>query len=181
MPARSKAVFLDRDGTIIKNAHYLSDLSQIEILPGVPQALTRLKSSGFLLVLITNQSGVARGFITEDFVVESNQKMNQMLIQAGAPSLDAFYYCPHHPDHGSEKYKKDCDCRKPKSGMLTQAAEDLNIDLANSFMVGDSPGDTLSGKNVGSFSILLSDTENADADAIASDLAEAVEIILKKI
>ena len=180
MSARPKAVFLDRDGTIIKDANYLSDLSQIEILRGVPQALKRLKDAGFLLVVITNQSGVARGSFPESFVNKSNQKMNDMLSQDG-PEIDAFYYCPHHPDYGSEKYKIDCDCRKPKSGMLSQAAKDLNIDLANSFMIGDSPRDTLSGKNVGCFSILLTDSSNKDTDAIAVDLPQAVDIILKKI
>jgi len=141
-------VFLDRDGVLIHEVHYLSDLQQIRIFADVAQGLTRLKDAGFLLIMITNQSGVARGYFNEDFVQEVYQNINESL------HLDAMYYCPHHLK-GHAPYNIPCHCRKPKPGMIEQAMSDFTIDPSKSFMIGDKLCDVELASNAGITGIQL--------------------------
>ncbi len=149
-----RAVFLDRDGTINVEKDYLYRIVDFEFIPGVPQALKKLQDAGFLLVVVTNQSGVARGYYTLDDVDRLHQHM-QVKLQSFGVTLDGIYVCPHHPDKGQPPYDIDCDCRKGKPGMLLQAAEDLKIDLVRSFMVGDKLTDLEAGKAANCQSLLV--------------------------
>jgi D-glycero-D-manno-heptose 1,7-bisphosphate phosphatase len=134
------AVFVDRDGTLISDVGYLSRKEQLEILPGVPEALRSLKEIGFKLVMITNQSGIARGLLTEADLDEIHEELCRRLSKRGVV-LDGIYYCPHHPQVGGDGYRIVCDCRKPKPGMVNKAAEDLGLDLRSSYVVGDQATD----------------------------------------
>ena len=129
-----KVIFLDRDGTLNKEVNYLHRKEDLVLLPGVPKALKAFKEQGYKLVVITNQAGVARGYYTEDDVKELHRYMNELLEKAGA-GIDAFYYCPHHPEHGIGPYKKECRCRKPGTGMFEAAAQRFEIDKPHSFMI----------------------------------------------
>jgi D-glycero-D-manno-heptose 1,7-bisphosphate phosphatase len=142
-----KAIFLDRDGTLIEAVPYLSRLSQIKLLSGVPEALSLLKGKGYSLVVITNQSGVARGFFDEDFVLESHRRIQLLLKETGV-TVDAFYFCPHHPTEGDLPYRVDCDCRKPKPGLLLRAASELGLGLVGSWVVGDDLPDLMMARNL---------------------------------
>lgn len=143
-----KAIFLDRDGTLIEAVPYLSRLSQIKLLSGVPEALSLLKGKGYSLVVVTNQSGVARGFFDEDFVLESHRRIQLLLKETGV-TVDAFYFCPHHPTEGDPPYRVDCDCRKPKPGLLLRAASELGLGLVGSWVVGDDLPDLMMARNLG--------------------------------
>jgi D-glycero-D-manno-heptose 1,7-bisphosphate phosphatase len=132
----NKAVFLDRDGTINVEKNYLYKIEDFEFLPGVIEGLKLLQDAGYLLIIITNQSGIARGYYTEeDFNRLNNWMLNQ--LKENGVNISKVYYCPHLPDSPVEKYRKDCDCRKPKLGMFLQAVVDYNIDLCKSFAIGD--------------------------------------------
>ena len=159
---QQKAVFLDRDGTINRYVGFLRDIEQFELLPGVAEAIRKINESGYLAIVVTNQPVIARGEVTVPELREIHNKMETLLGQDGA-YVDAIYYCPHHPHKGYEgeipELKFDCECRKPKAGMLYQAAKDFNIDLAASFMVGDSDNDVQCGINAGCRSVLLTDGE----------------------
>jgi len=144
---KQKAIFLDRDGTLIKESHYLSDLSQVQLLDQVPEALARLKQAGYFLGMVTNQSGVARGYFTEAFVGDVFELLNQQLTPHGA-GLDAMEYCPHHKD-GKPPLNQPCHCRKPLPGMLEQMVEKFNLDLEGSWMLGDKMCDVELGVNAG--------------------------------
>ena len=144
---RKRAVFLDRDGTIARDVHYCRRVEDFEILPTVPRAVRLLNEYGFEVVVITNQSGVARGYFTEETLLRIHQHMRQGLAEYGA-RVDAVYYCPHHPDDG-------CDCGKPRPGLLRRAAEELEIDLSRSFMVGDGERDIKAGKAAGCRTALI--------------------------
>lgn len=135
----SKAVFLDRDGVLIKDVNYLSHLSQIEIYDDVPVSLKKLQSLGFKLIVVTNQSGVSRGYFTEGFVLETHKMINQ-LLEPYHIQIDDFIYCPHHPD-GQIPYNLDCNCRKPNTGMIDKARAEHKIEVEGSFMIGDKPSD----------------------------------------
>ena len=139
------AVFLDRDGTINEETGYLSDPGQVTLLPGAAEALVRLEKAGFRLVVVTNQSGIARGYFTEADLGAVNGALDRQLRGMGAV-IDAYYFCPHHPAYGE---KKDCDCRKPKPGMAKRAARELGIDLVKSYFVGDKCSDVEMGRNAG--------------------------------
>lgn len=130
-----KAVFIDRDGTLIKEVNYLADLNQVDIYQDVPDALKRLQQEGYLLIIITNQSGVARGYFDEEFVQQAYERINKNLASSGV-KLDAVYYCPHHLD-GKAPYNISCNCRKPAPGMILDAVSDLQIDLNRSYVIGD--------------------------------------------
>ena len=159
-----KAVFLDRDGTINKYVGFLRDIDQFELLDGVAEAVKKINHSGYLAIVVTNQPVIARGEVTVPQLQEIHNKLETLLGQEGA-YLDAIYYCPHHPHKGYEgeipELKFDCECRKPKAGMLYQAAKDFNIDLTASYMVGDSDNDVLCGVNAGCRSVLLTDSDAA--------------------
>jgi D-glycero-D-manno-heptose 1,7-bisphosphate phosphatase len=143
------AVFLDRDGVLIEDMELLTDSSQIRLLPGVAQALARLKEAGFALPVVSNQPVVARGLIDESGVAALQQEVEARLILDGAPALDGFYFCPHHPQATLPAYRQTCACRKPQPGLLLRAAADLGIDLAASFLVGDRPTDLIAGARAG--------------------------------
>ncbi len=171
--ALAPAVFIDRDGTIIHDADYCSDPQQVRLFPRVAEALKRLKSHGFKLIIITNQSGIGRRF----FSLEQYRAVeDEILRQLGRDLVDATYFCPHLPDDG-------CDCRKPESGMILQAAREHRLDLRRSFLIGDKESDAKCGQNSGVRTIrvrtgLDRETINSVADWVAEDLPEAVEIIL---
>lgn len=133
----NKAVFLDRDGTIIKDKHYAFLPESIEFLPGVIDGLKRLHDAGFLLIIITNQSGVARGYFTEADLKVFNETLINRLADRGV-FIDAVYYCPHYINGTIKKYAVDCNCRKPKTGLFFTASCDFNIDLSLSYAIGDS-------------------------------------------
>ena len=151
---KHKAVFLDRDGTINVEVQYLSQVKDFQFIPGVPWALKCLKDAGFLLVVVTNQSGIGRGYYDEAALDSIHSHMHEDLAKFGA-SIDACYFCPHHPEHGTGDYRKECGCRKPLPGMLQQAALDLDIDLAASFMIGDKLADVEAGLAAGCTSMLV--------------------------
>ena len=134
------AIFLDRDGTIIELKDYLSSFEDIMLIPTAVEALKIFKKAGYLLIVTTNQSGVARGYFTEEFVKKANDKISDLFSEQGV-KIDSFYYCPHHPDYSKESEKEICDCRKPKTGMITEAVADFSINLADSWVIGDNISD----------------------------------------
>ena len=149
---KQKAVFLDRDGTINKFVGFLTKPEQLELIPGVVEAIKKINKSGYLAIVVTNQPVIARGEVTWDELNEIHKKMETLLGKEGA-YIDGIYVCPHHPDKGFEgerpEYKIDCDCRKPKPGLLFQAAKVFNINLNESYMIGDSKLDEEVGQNAG--------------------------------
>ena len=157
-----KAVFLDRDGTLNRHDGFLTDIEDFTLIDGVAEAIKAINASGYLAIVITNQPVVARGEVTFAELDTIHQKMETLLGREGA-YLDAVYFCPHHPHKGYEgevpELKIECECRKPKPGMILQAARDFHIDLSASWMVGDSDRDVLAGKNAGCKTVLLSDRE----------------------
>ena len=187
---KNKCVFLDRDGVICVEVNYMSDPSQFKLLPRVVEALYQLKKDKYKLIVVSNQSGVARGFLTEDIVRDINNKMLEELTTFGV-KLDRVYYCPHHSE-GKGIYKLDCTCRKPKPGMLLQGTSELNVDLASSYMIGDRKSDIIAGVNTGCKTILVLTGYGKEAhaemqaekglkpDYVVDDLFEASNIILKK-
>ena len=137
------AIFLDRDGTIIREVGYLSRLADLEVLPGVARALRRLGEAGFVRVVVTNQSGVARGLFERSFVEETHAELRRRLDEAGA-DIDAFYVCPHHPE-----FDGPCECRKPVPGLVRLAARDLGLDVSASWVIGDKVADVELGRRAG--------------------------------
>jgi D-glycero-D-manno-heptose 1,7-bisphosphate phosphatase len=150
----NKAVFLDRDGVINVEKGYLYRREDFEFLPGVPKALRLLKEAGFLLIVVTNQSGVARGFYPLEAVHELHRHLQDELVPYGV-AVDGFYICPHHPDHASDDYPSICSCRKPLPGMLVKAIADFHIDPARSYLVGDKPSDIEAGHAAGCRCLLV--------------------------
>ena len=192
---KNTAVFLDRDGTINEEVGYLDSLDKFKIIPCAYEAIRLINESGMKAVVISNQAGVARGLFTEDFVKKINKHLQAALRQKKV-HIDNFYYCPHHPTEGIEPYLKVCNCRKPASGMLLQAAQDLNIDLTRSYLVGDRFRDMEAAKKVrvkgilvktGYGQELLQDdgpdeaSEEGKPDYIAADILEAVRWILDQV
>ena len=149
---RQKAVFLDRDGTINRHTGFVKNASEIELLPGAAEAIKKINKSGYLTIVVTNQPVIARGDCTFEELQKIHDKMESELGKEGA-FVDAIYFCPHHTDKGfpgeRPEYKTDCDCRKPKPGLILKAAKDFNIDLSKSYMVGDGENDIQAGKNAG--------------------------------
>lgn len=149
------AVFLDRDGVLVRDTDLLTRREAFEILPGVPEALRRLRNDGFRLVVTSNQTVVARGLISEEDVRALHQYLQQRLLDAGAPELDGWYFCPHHPKATLTSYRLDCECRKPRPGLLLRAAQDLDLELASSFAVGDRITDIIAGSRARCRTILV--------------------------
>ena len=178
-----KAIFLDRDGTINRHIGFLRKPEELELLPGVTEAVTLINQSDYFAIVITNQPVIARGEVTVEGLNTIHEKLETELGKAGA-YIDGLYYCPHHPDKGFEGeigiLKIDCDCRKPKPGMLIHASRDFNIDLGRSWMIGDGKNDIYAGKNAGCWTALIGSDESLCADLMANTLLEAVERILKK-
>ena len=175
---------MDRDGTINEEVSFLSRMEQLKLYPQTCEAIRLINAAKMKAVVVTNQSGIARGYFTEEFVRSVHERINELLRAEGA-HIDAFYVCPHHPIHGQGIYKQDCECRKPKPGMLLQAAREMNIDLARSYMVGDMLRDVETGKNAGAKGILVKtgygmNIVRTDMPAyIAGDIIEAVQWIMK--
>lgn len=149
---KQKAIFLDRDGVINKHIGFLRHIDDFELIEGISDAIRLINQSGYLAIVVTNQPVIARGEVTWDELHEIHRKMETLLGKEGA-YIDGLYICPHHPDKGFEgeriEYKFDCDCRKPKPGLLLQAAKDFNIDLSQSYMIGDNSTDVEAGRNAG--------------------------------
>jgi len=145
------AVFLDRDGTLNEDPGYISDPEKVVMFPQTGDALALLKKYGFLLIVISNQSGIARGIMTSEDVNSVNEKINNLLSEHKV-KIDAFYYCPAHPDYSS---KEECECRKPSAKLVMEAVKEFNIDLEKSFFIGDSVSDVQCGKNAGMKTILV--------------------------
>lgn len=178
----NKAIFLDRDGTLNIDHGYVHEIDNFQFIEGSIEALQALKKMGYLLVLVTNQSGIARGYFSEDQFLQLTEWMDWSLADRGV-DLDGIYYCPHHID-GIGEYKQDCDCRKPKAGMLLQAIKELNIDPHLSFMVGDKFEDLQAGLNANvGYKVLVKTgkpiTEKASqlADHIIESIAELPSLV----
>ncbi len=184
---KRKAIFLDRDGTINVEKDYLYKIEDFEFLPGVIDALRLLQSAGYLLIIITNQSGIARGYYKkEDF-----QKLNDWMLgelKKHGVDIAKVYYCPHHPTAKIEQYRIDCECRKPKLGMFRQAVRDFNLDLDSCYTIGDKIRDCAICENTGCHGFLIADNEKPNViDSVkarevrnisyAKDLFEAAELI----
>jgi D-glycero-D-manno-heptose 1,7-bisphosphate phosphatase len=149
-----RAVFIDRDGTLNEDIGYVSTPDQLKLYPWASEALRLINESGFKAVVITNQSGIARGFCDERTLDAIHSRMIQELAREGA-RVDAIYYCPHHPETGDARYRIDCNCRKPQTGLLDAASREHNIDLASSFVIGDKASDINLAKNAGARSALV--------------------------
>jgi len=163
MPIKRRAVFLDRDGVLVEDVGLILTPTDFRMLPGVPAGLRTLHEAGFALVVVSNQAVVARGLLTEAEVHALHHELQKLLEREGAPPLDEFRFCPHHPAATLPSYRMDCACRKPRPGMLLQAAVDLGLDLGGSFMVGDRPTDTQAGKQAGCRTIWLQSGRHEDA------------------
>jgi D-glycero-D-manno-heptose 1,7-bisphosphate phosphatase len=187
-----RAVFLDRDGTVNAEVGYLSDLADLRLIPGAGAAIKRFQEAGLKVILVTNQSGVARGYFPESLVHEAHELLDQMLRNEGA-KIDAVYYCPHHPTEGNSSFTMECDCRKPGTGLIDRAAWDHGIDVERSYVVGDKWSDVELGQRVGAHAILVQsgfapdDPGNirpvhlSDPDFIAHTISEAAEWIIQRI
>jgi len=187
--ARRPAVFIDRDGTLTEEVGYVNHPSRLRLLPRSAEAVRRLNEAGIAAVMVTNQAGIARGYFSEEVMNAVHQQLVEQLKDGGA-HLDGLYVCPHHPTEGVPPYKKDCDCRKPKPGLLLRAASDLDLDLHGSIMVGDKASDLAVAPHVGARSILvltgygLGEWEYRRArfpvapDHVAPDLLDAVELVI---
>ena len=181
-----KAIFLDRDDTLIEDLGYINSPEQVKLLDGVAEALIELKALGYKLVVVTNQSAVARGIVTAKVLGEIHNRLEQMLAEKGA-LLDRIYYCPYHPDGVVQKYRKESDCRKPNPGMLLRAAEEMDIGLGQSWCIGNSLRDVEAGFKAGCKTILIDlpshqqqvELGQLRPDYKAVNIKEAVNIIKK--
>jgi D-glycero-D-manno-heptose 1,7-bisphosphate phosphatase len=186
---KRRAVFIDRDGTISEEVGYVNHTSRFRVFPYSAAAVKLLNDNERLAVVVTNQAGVARGYFSENMVGEIHQQLNEELKASGA-RLDAIYYCIHHPTVGVPPYRLDCDCRKPKPGLILKAADDLNIELNQSWMIGDRYSDIELAQNAGVRSaFVLSGYGRGEwehqrgewkyqPDLVAENLLEAVERII---
>lgn len=177
------AAFIDRDGTINFDVNNLSKLDNLKIIPRVPEALTLLNKFNVPAIIITNQPVVARGLLTEEEVKDIHKEIEQRIEKEGA-KIDAFYFCPHHPNANLEKYRIVCDCRKPNTAMYKKAAKHFGVDLKYSYVIGDSFRDIEAGKTLGAVTIAVSSNKrelrDSKPDYLVEDLYEAVKLILQK-
>lgn len=185
---KNKAIFLDRDGTLIKEKNYLKEISELELESDTIQSLQLLQNQGFLLIIITNQSGIGQSILTVNQFLTTQNHLIQLLAKKGIKITD-FYYCPHHPKKAKGEFKKECDCRKPKPGMILKAISEHNIDPTHSYMIGDKWDDVSAGKNANLKSILVKTGYGKESsknplssitpDYIAENLLDATQFILK--
>ena len=185
-----RAVFVDRDGVISEEVGYISDVEHFRLIPKSAEAVKLINQRGLKIIVITNQSGVARGYFSEEVLGHINRKMEQLLSDQGA-LLDGIYYCPHHPEGTVEAYRVECDCRKPATGLLIQASQEHAIDLSSSYLVGDKRTDIECAHRAGAKGILvltgygkdeLSQIDSAalaHPEYVAADLLDAVQWIIK--
>lgn len=162
MDPQRRCVFLDRDGVLVEDRGLMTQPEDFRILPGAPEALRMLQAAGFGLVVVSNQAVVARGLLSETEMLALQDHIGRLFQAAGAPRLDRFYACPHHPAATLPAYRQDCPCRKPRPGMLLRAAQELGLDLARSFMVGDRPTDLQAGNRAGCRSIWIQSGRHRD-------------------
>jgi D-glycero-D-manno-heptose 1,7-bisphosphate phosphatase len=186
-----KAVFLDRDGTINEEVGYVNHLDRFRLLPRTGEAIRLLNQNEIKVIVVTNQSGVARGYFPESLVHLIHWRMEDHLRKEGA-HLDGIYYCPHHPDAGEPPYRQKCRCRKPETGLIEEAVKDLGIDCSKSYMIGDRGADVEFGRRIGAKTILVltgygkgeweyfRDQWKSKPDYVAQDLFEAVQWLLNE-
>lgn len=187
----NRAVFIDRDGTLSEEVGYINHPERFRLFPYAGEAIRRLNENGWLAIVTTNQAGVARGYFSEEMIQTVHKGMEDQLAIAGA-RLDAIYYCAHHPSVGEPPYRVDCDCRKPKPGLITRAANDFRVDLKKSWMVGDRYSDIELARNAGvNSAFVLSgygrgewehqrDTWKEQPDMVAENLLEVVLNIIEE-
>ena len=182
----NRAVFLDRDGVITQEPpHYAHKVSQLKLISRSADAIRLLNENGFAVIIVSNQAGIAYGYYREEDALLYNKAVVENLAKGGA-CIDAIYYCPHHLEAKIERYRVDCNCRKPKPGMLIKAEKELNIDLQRSFMVGDKASDIEAGRRAGCKTIIVKTghgveelkNNDVECDYVASDLYDAVQHIL---
>jgi len=185
------AVFMDRDGTISEEVGYVNHPSRFRLFSYSAEAIKLLNENGWLAIVVTNQAGVARGYFAENVIVQVHEQLRRDLENASA-NLDAIYYCAHHPSVGEPPYLLDCDCRKPRTGLITRAAADFDIDLAKSWMVGDRYGDVELARNAGLHSALVLSgygrgeweyqrgSWKLEPEVVAENLLEAVRAIIER-
>ena len=177
-----KAIFLDRDGTINKYVGFLRDIDEFELIDGAAEAIRKINSSGYLCIVVTNQPVIARGEVTVEELKLIHNKMETLLGQEGA-YVDAIYYCPHHPQKGFNgeisELKIECECRKPKPGLIYKAAEEFNIDTEKSWFIGDGETDIIAGRSAGCKTVLIGN-KNYNQDIMADSLLDAIRKILKE-
>jgi len=181
-----RAVFLDRDGTLLEEHNYVADLKNVVFFPYTIDAVRLLNQAGFAVVVITNQSGIARGIVRSSFVAEAHAFIDRKLREGGA-RIDGYYHCPHHPEGSIAEFTRECACRKPKPGQLRQAAADLDLDLQRSFVVGDRWSDVDVAEAVGGRGVLVrtgygvqAEREDRQAAVIVDNLIAAVAWILRQ-
>ena len=191
MTKLKSAVFLDRDGTINEQMGYINHTCRFQLLPGAAQAIKKLNDAHIPVIVVSNQSGLARGYFPEELLVAVHEKMHKLLAEEGA-RVDAIYYCPHHPEAKEERFRESCDCRKPKPGLILQASKELGLDPEKSFVVGDRWSDIKTAANCGATSILvrtgygrgdeqyIGPQQKIQPDFKADDLTGAVDWILKQ-
>jgi D-glycero-D-manno-heptose 1,7-bisphosphate phosphatase len=183
-----QAVFLDRDGVINEEVNYLSEPEQLRLIPGAATAIARLNAAGLPVMVITNQAGVARGHYPETQIEIVHAALSQVLAQSGA-HIDRYYYCPHHPTEGRPPYNVECACRKPRPGLLWQAAHDFDLDLTQCFVIGDNHSDIALTQATGCHTVLVLTGHGArvwrewqydfQPDHVATDLSAAVAWLLE--
>ncbi len=188
-----RVIFLDRDGTVNEETHYLHRPEEVRLLPGAAEGIKRWNDSGFQVVVISNQAGIGRGYYTEKDFWAVNERLNQLLGEKGA-HIDGFYFCPHHPKAGIGEYRRACRCRKPGIGMFEDAEKTFAVDKAHSYMIGDKRIDTQAGHNFGLRSVLVAtgygqeeaeqaqkeENQKKDYDFYAASLEEAADWILRE-
>ena len=188
-----KAIFFDRDGVLIEDVGLLCSTQEIRLLEGIPESLKRLKEAGYLLFIVSNQPVVARDLITEDEVKEINTTLEHLIVKEGGPKFDGIDYCPHHPNATLPRYRVKCGCRKPEPGMILRFADKNDINLNDSYMIGDRISDIIAGSRAGCKTILLQTGKHLDkpietweaidisieADYVCKDLRSAAKLILE--
>ena len=185
------ALFMDRDGTISEEVGYVNHPSRFRLFPYTAEAVRLLNENGWLAIVVTNQAGVARGYFSEDIILQIHDRVRQELAHESA-RLDAIYYCAHHPSVGEPPYRLDCDCRKPKPGLIQRAAADFEIDLERSWMVGDRYGDVELARNAGLHAAFVLSgygrgewefqraSWKTEPELVAEDLLAAVQKIIER-
>ena len=186
---KKRAVFIDRDGTMSEEVGYVNHSSRFRLFPYTATAIKHLNESGWLAIVVTNQAGVARGYFSEDMIETVHAQMTKD-VTANGGRIDAIYYCAHHPSVGEPPYRVACDCRKPQPGLITRAAEEFDVDLSSSWMIGDRYSDVELARNAGVKSMFVLSgygrgewehqrtTWSAQPDLVAENLLEAVQMIV---
>lgn len=175
------AVFLDRDGILIEDRSYLTSFKQVQLIEDAVESVHRINHTGLIPIVVSNQSAIGRGMLTREALEEIHRFIDREFRLNGA-RIDAFYYCPHHPEAKQQEFRVNCDCRKPKPGMLLRAAREWNIDLSKSYMIGDSSRDVEAGKAAGCRTILIRDPSTCShlPDFSSSNLLDGVNWILEQ-